>query len=335
MKPKSKTRNKRSRPTERKRVVVMGGGTGTYTVLSGLKKYPVSLTAIVTMADDGGSTGRLRDELGVLPPGDVRQCLVALSRSDQLMRELISYRFPKGSLKGHSFGNILLSALEKVTGSFDAAVERASDILRLAGNVVPATLTKTRLAAHLKNGKINRGENTLHAANLKHLARLELHPRAEANPKAIRAIAQADAIILGPGDFFCSLVPNLLVKGLADAICKSRAKKIFICNLMTKAGHTKGWRISDFVNIMESYLGCAFDVVVYNKKAPSSALLRKYARKGEQVVRVQKNLSSRYVGADLISKQFPEIQKGDRIRRSLIRHNPDRLASLILRKLSV
>src|SRR3989338_2106778 len=133
--------------SRRKNVVVMGGGTGTYTVLSGLKQYPLNLAAICTMADDGGSTGILRDELGVLPPGDIRQCLVALSRSDLLMRDLMNYRFSQGSLKGHSFGNILLSALEKVTGSFDEAVEKASDILRLEGKVIPATLTKTRLIA--------------------------------------------------------------------------------------------------------------------------------------------------------------------------------------------
>lgn len=329
MKPKSKTRN------SRKRIVVIGGGTGTYTVLSGLKKYPVSLTAIVTMADDGGSTGQLRDELGVLPPGDVRQCLVALSRSDLLMRELMNYRFLRGSLKGHSFGNILLSALEKVTGSFDAAVERASDILRLAGNVVPATLTKTRLVAHLKNGTIIRGESTLHSANLKYLSKLELRPRAEANPKAIRAILQADIIVLGPGDFFCSLVPNLLIKGLAGAICKSKAKKIFVCNLMTKAKHTDGWRTSDFVWNIESFMGCAFDFVIYNKKLPPAALVHTYARKGEEVVKISEVPTPKYIGADLISKRFPEIRKGDRIQRSLIRHNPDRLASLILSKLSV
>ncbi len=183
---------------KRKKVVVIGGGTGTYTVLTGLKAYPLNLSAIVTMADDGGSTGILRDELGVLPPGDVRQCLVALSRSDRLMRELMNYRFSRGSLKGHNFGNILLSALEKVTGSFDAAVEKASDILRLAGRVFPATLDKVRLVTYLENGRILKGERTIHSANLKRVRDFKLFPRAKANPKAVEAILKADAVIMGP-----------------------------------------------------------------------------------------------------------------------------------------
>ncbi len=313
----------------------MGGGTGTYTVLTGLKKYPLNLTAIVTMADDGGSTGVLRDELGVLPPGDVRQSLVALSRSDLLMRNLMNYRFENGGLRGHSFGNILLSALEKVTGSFDKAVERASDILRLNGRVIPATLTKTRLIAKFKGGKELRGESTLHRASLRRLKKLSLHPVARANPKALEAIRKADVVIVGPGDFFCSLVPNLLIAGIPEALCKSRAKKVYVCNLMTKAGQTENWNVPDFVSAMGQYLKCPFDYVVYNKEMPSSSLLRRYSRKGERMVRIQSVFPSNYVGARLISKRFPKIQKGDRIQRSLIRHNSDRLASLILGTLRV
>lgn len=329
MKPKSNKKN------SRKRIVVIGGGTGTYTVLSGLKNYPVSLTAIVTMADDGGSTGQLRDELGVLPPGDVRQCLVALSRSDLLMRELMNYRFLRGSLKGHSFGNILLSALEKVTGSFDEAVERASDILRLGGKVIPATLVKTRLVASLAGNRVLHGEYVIDTGNLKKMLKLELRPKAKANPKAIRAILAADMVVMGPGDVFTSLVPNLLVQGLAAAVCKSRAKKVFVCNLMTKAGHTDGWHTEDFVYTIERYLGCGFDSVIYNKKAPLPSLVKKYAQKGEHVVMAQGKLPKKYMGADLISKTFPTSQKGDAIKRSFIRHNPDKLARLIVRQLTI
>lgn len=329
MKQKSKTRN------NKKRIVVIGGGTGTYTVLSGLKKYPVSLTAIVTMADDGGSTGQLRDELGVLPPGDVRQCLVALSRSDLLMRELMNYRFLRGSLKGHSFGNILLSALEKVTGSFDVAVERASDILRTAGKVIPATLVKTRLVASLAGGRILHGEHVIDTGNLKKMLKLELRPKAVVNPKAVRAILEADVVVIGPGNVYSSLVPNFLVRGLGAAVCKSRAKKIFVCNLMTKAGHTDAWQVEDFANTIERYLGCSFDSVIYNRKAPSASLVKKYAQKGERVVRARGKLPKKYVGADLISKKFPMPRKGDSMKRSFIRHDPDKLARLIVGQLTI
>ena len=315
----------------KKNIVVLGGGTGTYTVLLGLKKHKLNLTAVVSMADDGGSTGVLRDELGVLPPGDVRQCLVALSRSDLLMRKLINYRFQNGGLKGHSFGNILLSALEKVGGNFDTAVEKASEILRLEGKVIPATLQKARLVAYV-NGKVLRGESSLSTASLRGLKKLALQPRVKANPKALRAIKEADLIVIGPGDFYCSLAPVLLIDGVTKAICKSKAKKAYICNLMTKIRHTEGWSVAKFTERMQEYLGCELDLVIYNNKRPSAALIRKYAIKGERPVRVEGNLSKdKFFGADLISKKIPEFQKGDRIKRSLIRHNPDRLAKLLLK----
>ncbi|MDP4007339.1 MAG: YvcK family protein [bacterium] len=312
-------------------IVVIGGGTGTYTVLSGLKKHPVHLTAIVSMADDGGSTGVLRDELGVLPPGDVRQCLVALSTSDLLMRELMNYRFQSGRLKGHSFGNILLSALEKTTGSFDAAVEKASQILRLEGEVVPATLSKVRLFASMKKGKILRGQKNIHNAMLRGLQRIFLSPCAKANSKALSAIQKADIIVLGPGDFYSSLVPNLLVKGIALAIQKSKAKKIYVCNLMTKASHTDEWSVSDYTKKLEYYLGCSFDIIIYNSKKPENSLVRKYAREGEHWVRPPQKKEKRFVGGDLINRKILPRQKSDRIWRSLIRHHPDRLARAILR----
>ena len=235
----------------RKNIVVIGGGTGTFTVLSGLKKYPVNLTAIVSMADDGGSTGKLRDELGVLPPGDVRQCLVALSTSDRLMRELINYRFEGGNLKGHSFGNLLLSALEKTTGSFDSAVEKAGEILRIEGTVLPATLDKVTLVARIGNRTV-RGEQTIRDTKLNGSApRFSLVPGGRANPKALAAIRSADAIIVGPGSFYTSIIPDLLVRGVSEAIRKSRAKKIFICNLMTHAEHTRGFAVADYAEALK------------------------------------------------------------------------------------
>ena len=315
-----------------KKVVVIGGGTGTFTVLTGLKKYPLSLTAIVSMADDGGSTGVLRDELGVLPPGDVRQCLIALSESDFLMRSLMNYRFENGGLKGHNFGNILLSALEKITGSFDAAVEKTSEILRLEGSVIPVTLDRTRLVAHLKSGKKLHGQNKLPAASLKGLKKLTLAPAAKANQKAVDAIKKAHVVIIGPGDFYSSLAPNLLVKGIPEAIRSSKAKKVYICNLMTKKGHTDGWTVNDYVQHMEESLGKPFDYVVYNNKRPVSTLLQRYSHKGEELVEWSDELSpkNKFMGTDLVSKNIPNVSKSEIINRSLIRHNPNKLARLLL-----
>lgn len=321
---------------KKKKIVVIGGGTGTFTVLSGLKKYPLDLAAIVSMADDGGSTGVLRDELGVLPPGDVRQCLVALSASDRLMRDLMNYRFPSGRFQGHSFGNLLLSALEKATGSFDAAVEKASEILRLQGQVLPATLRMVHLVAYMKNGRVIRGQSMIHNHNLHNIKRIALEPKGKANPKAIVALQKADAIVIGPGDLYSSLVPNFLIAGIPRAIQRSRAKKIYVCNLMTKAGHTDSFKVKDFEATIERYLGGRVDYVIYNNQRPSSELLRRYARALEEYVEPDAHLPRpRYIGANLISKKFPRVQKGDLMRRNLIRHNSDRLARLIMRLIHV
>ena len=316
----------------KKRVVVIGGGTGTFTVLSGLKKYPLDLAAVVTMADDGGSTGVLRDELGVLPPGDIRQCLVALSQSDKLMRALMNYRFTAGKLSGHSFGNLLLAALEKVTGSFDAAVEKAGEILRIEGRVIPATLENVTLVAHLKRKTI-RGEHRIQHANLATLRRLALDPAARANPAAIQALKRANLIVIGPGDFFRSLIPTLLIRGIPEAIRTSKAKKVYVANLMTKRGHTEGFTVSDFDHTMTRYLGVPPDYVIYNNRKPEARLLRRYAREGEVYAESGALDHSRYIGADLISRTFPRQRPGDPIRRSFIRHDPGRLAATIARLL--
>ncbi len=315
---------------KKKKIVVMGGGTGTFTVLSGLKKYPLDLSAIVAMADDGGSSGILRDELGVLPPGDVRQCLVALSSSDKLMRDLISYRFANGHFQGHSFGNILLSALEKVTGSFDQAVEKASDILRIHGKVIPATLDKVRLVAELKDRKII-GEGKISESNLDGLKKIYLSPRARVNKKAIEAIGNADAIVIGPGNFYSSLIPNMLVSGIPQAIKKSKAIKIYVCNLMTKDGQTSDFTVKVFAERIERYLGCKLDYVIFNTKIPDSALLKKYSLEGEKITIVDEELDKKkFIGADLVSRKLPRIPKQDMLKRTLIRHNPDKLAKIIL-----
>ncbi len=317
-----------------KNIVVIGGGTGTFTVLSGLKKYPHNLAAVVSMADDGGSTGRLRDELGVLPPGDIRQCLVALSEADSILRDLFNYRFNKGNLKGHSFGNIFISAFEKKTGNLDKGLEEVSKVLRIKGKVLPVTLDKVWLKARLKNKKELSGEDKINNSWLVSkfgIEKLFLDPQARANPKAKKAILEADMIIVGPGNLYCSIIPNLLVKGIPETIQRSKALKVYNCNLMTKRGHTDKFSATDFVDVIESYLGRQiFDFVVFNNKKPSNALLKKYSSEGEWVKPDNKTLKDkRFIGENLISSDVYCQDPADKLKRSLIRHNPDQLAKLI------
>ncbi len=321
--------------TQIKNIVVIGGGTGTFTVLSGLRKYPHNLTAIVSMADDGGSTGRLRDELGVLPPGDIRQCLVALSEADILLRDLFNYRFNGGNLDGHSFGNLFISAFEKITGDLDKALEEISNVLKIKGRVLPITLDKVQLRAKLENGTELNGENEINNSWLLSkfgIKRLFLNPQAKANPRAIQAILEADAIVVGPGNLYCSIVPNLLVKGIPEAIQKSKALKIYICNVMTKHGHTDGFKVNDFVNALEEYLGDKiFDYIIFNNKKPSAALLGRYSSEGEWVEADKKVLKDkRFIAANLVSPELYRQDPADKLKRTLIRHDPDKLAKTII-----
>jgi uncharacterized cofD-like protein len=309
-----------------KNIVVIGGGTGTFTVLSALKDHPVHLSAIISMADDGGSTGMLRDEYGVLPPGDVRRALVALSKSSQTMRDLFNYRFRSGGLHGHSFGNLFLSALEKVTGSFAAAVEEASVILNISGEVVPVTLDNVRLHARLHDGSVVRGETNIDIPSPRERAAIKkvwLTPEARLNPAVRRTLANADLIVIGPGDLYTSLIPNLLVKGMKEEIKRSRAKKAYLCNLMTKRGETDGFAADDFVRTIESYLGKnVLDYAIFNNKRPPVAVVKKYQREGAILIdapKAARNGNVRYLLAPLIDA------------RSLIRHGPpQRLAKLLL-----
>lgn len=274
----------------KKKVVVVGGGTGTFMVLSALREYPLELTAIVSMADDGGSTGILRDQYGVLPPGDVRRALVALSDAPAL-RELFNYRFEKGDLKGHSFGNIFLSTLEKISGNFASAVSEASRILNIKGEVLPVTFQDVRLYAELDDGKILKGETNIDISRTKFRAKIKkvwLSPAAKINSEAKEAITRANLIVVGPGDLYTSLIPNLLVRGVPEAIKKSKANKVFVCNLMTKFGETHGFTGKDFVEEIEKYLGKnILDFVVFNNKKPVDAILAKYKKEKAEFVEPQ------------------------------------------------
>ncbi len=297
-----------------KKVVVIGGGTGVFNVLSGLKEYKYDLAAIVTMADDGGSTGVLREEFGVLPPGDVRRALVALSDSDnKMLSELFNYRFEESSsLKGHSLGNLLLTALARITGSWQEALREAVTILNVKGEVIPVTLQQTKLNAELENGALIEGETNIdipkHDPNLR-IKRVFLDPLVEANDDAIRAIKEADFVILGPGDLFTSILPNLLVDGIVFALRETKAKLIYITNIMTKYGETNQFRASDFVTEIENYLGQnILDYVVVNVEEMGGKILERYKDENVDYVDFDKeNFDSRFetiTGKFLRSGQF-------------------------------
>jgi uncharacterized cofD-like protein len=313
--------------SKRKKIVVIGGGTGVFTVLSGLRKYPHELSAIVSMADDGGSTGVLREEFGILPPGDIRRVLVALADSDkQMLSALFNYRFKEGfGFAGHSFGNLFLTALERLTGSFAAAVKEASRMLGVRGAVIPVTLRRAKLYAELADGRAVEGESNIdiprHDGRVR-IARVYLRPKPVANPEALEAIYRADVAVIGPGDLYTSVIPNLLVSGIAEALRKSRAKKIYVCNLMTKFGETYGFRASDFLRAIESYVGeSALDYFIVNSARPARARLKPYIREKADLVEIDE---------ENLRRRKPALVKAALLRKgALIRHDPEKLARLI------
>lgn len=320
-----------------KKVVTIGGGTGSFALLSGLKKYPIELSAIVSMADDGGSTGILRDELGVLPPGDVRQCLVALSDTPDRLRELMNYRFAEGGFDGHSFGNIFLSALEKITGDFGKAVEEAAKILNVRGKVIPVTLSDTRLYMKLESGALLSGEHEINVSKEFErvgVKKVFLKPRPKANREAIKKILEADLIIIGPGNHYCAIIPNLLVPGIAEALRKTRAKVVYNCNLISKRGQTDSFSLEDYVREINGYIGSErIDFVTYNTRKPAVALLRKYQKDGLLVPFLATGKRSyRVIRADILSGERTVRHKGDKIAatRAFIRHDPEKLAQVLV-----
>lgn len=314
-----------------KKVVVIGGGTGNFVVLRGLKKYDVDLSAIVSMADSGGSTGILRDELGVLPPGDVRQCLVALSNSSRLMRSLMNYRFENGNLGGHSVGNILLSALEKVTGSFERAVEEAGRILFIKGKVIPVTMNQVHLKMILNNRKLLEGEAEIYLSQEidQGYKSLYLEPFPKVNPLVTAAIKQADLIVIGPGGLYTSIIPNLLVEGVVEALHNSQAKKLFVVNLMNRFGQTSGFKVKDYLAELVKFLEKdLFDFILVNKTRPPKHLIDVYAEEGELVENDVEE--ERVIIADLLGP-IAKKSSEDRIKRNLIRHDSKKLAKEIMK----
>lgn len=315
-----------------KKVVTIGGGTGNFTVLRGLKNYNLDLSAIVSMADDGGSTGVLRDELGVLPPGDVRQCLVALSESGRLMRSLMNYRFDTGGLQGHSFGNLLLSALEKVTGSFEKAVEEVGKILSIKGKVIPVTTNQVNLKMFLSNDKLLAGESEIsHSTEIAHgFKSIFLEPFPQVNSKAIDELMNADLIIFGPGDFYTSLIPNLLVEGIAKALRETKAEKAFVVNLMNKHGQTPDFYVSDYLREIKRFIGKdVFDFIIVNDDQPPQKLIDVYAKEGK-LIKNDLPKSDHLISASLLSNELKKVQKGDFLKRNLIRHDHKKLAQVLM-----
>jgi uncharacterized cofD-like protein len=293
------------------------------------------------MIDDGGSSGKLRDELGVLPPGDIRQCLVALSESSHLLREMFSFRFEEGGLKGHSFGNIFLSTLEKQTGSMKKAISEVGKILRIKGSVVPVTFTKSNLCVDLEDGKTIIGETHIDVLEKQEkraeIVKAYLTPEATVNEDARQAILEADFILIGPGDLYTSIIPNLLVGGVKEAIAKSKAKKIYVLNLMTKYGQTTNLTASQHVELLEKYLGKnVLDFVLVNSRLPKKQVLSWYEEYHESPVKDDLNESHKHkiIRKDLIKDIVVKKEENDELRRSIIRHDPERLAEGIMELIS-
>lgn len=307
----------------RPKIVTVGGGTGHYTLLTGLRNLDAGITAIVTMMDSGGSSGRLRDEYGLLPPGDFTRCLVALSSHPEAVKELLGHRFRSGSLGGHTVRNLIFTAVQEITGSIPLTIERLHEIFSVENRVLPVTMDQVDLVMHLENDRTIRGEASIdNLADMLDAPVLSVYldPEAEAYPAALDAIVDADLIVLGPGDLYTSLVPNLLVKGVREAIAASRARALYVCNLMTKPNETPGYTVEDFVGTIAMYLGEArLDAVLYNDVWPSAGL-SEYASAGSEPVVLSKEKPLR---SDLLAPA--DLLFGGK----LIRHDPHKLAAAI------
>ena len=322
------------------KIAVIGGGTGSFMLLNALKEHTKSIAAIVNMVDDGGSTGVLRDELGALPPGDVRKCLVALSDSPKI-RDLFNYRFDEGTFAGHAFGNLLITALEKLTGNFSEAVETASEILRINGVVIPATLDNVRLRMDWSETSVTlQGERVIDAHFFEHdprRAKLSLVPGARANPAMLSAIEQADIVVVAPGDLYTSLGPLLIIDGVGDALRRTRAMTVYVSNLVTKKGQTENFTVSDHVHEIERFADGPFlDYVLYNEQIPSAALARRYKAEGAYVVKADRQTLARAQYQAVAGNFLGPVATAHKsdilpVTRSLIRHDPAAVASAIIK----
>jgi len=310
------------------KIVVIGGGTGLSTLLRGLKSYSANITAVVTVADDGGSSGRLRREIGGLPPGDLRSCIAALADQEKLITALFQYRFKAGDgLTGHSFGNLFLTAMSDITDGWEQAIAASSQVLAVRGQVLPATLSDVSLWADLEDGRCIKGESKITAAAGK-ILRVGCTPaRPPALPNAIRAIMDADLIILGPGSLYTSVVPNLLVPEIVEAIARRTVPRIYVCNIMSQPGETEGYTVADHVKALDSTCGKRiFDAVLVQKKLPSSMALARYMQENSHPIVIDRERLMRLGCRVILANVMDEDAN-----TQYVRHSSERLARVLLR----
>ena len=310
------------------RVAVIGGGHGLSNMLRGLKRYTENISAIVTVADDGGGSGMLRQDLGMPPPGDIRNCLEALANTEPLMSELMHYRFTEGSLAGQSFGNLFLAALNGISTSFDAAVSRMSQVLAITGRVLPVTTADVQLEAEFENGASVVGESKIFYCKKKEDCRITKvrlipeHPRAL--PEAVEAIREADMIVLGPGSLYTSIIPNLLVDGIVEAILQSGALKVYVANVMTQEGETEGYTASDHIAaIFQHSAPGLFDLCLTNSSPVPPDVAARYAQEGAEPLRYDAGRCAA-LGVELVSRPISMVEDG------FVRHRPEELARELL-----
>ena len=306
------------------RIAAIGGGHGLSAMLRGLKAYTRDITAIVTVADDGGGSGMLREDLGMLPPGDIRNCIMALANTEPTMQQLLNYRFTDGSLAGQSFGNLFLAAMNGISGSFDEAVHRMGDVLAITGRVLPVTNQDVRLEAEFHDGSRILGESKIFYAkkiNNSRIRKVRLVPeRPAALPESVRAIREADIVVIGPGSLYTSIIPNLLVDGIVDAIRRSRALKVYVCNVMTQDGETEGYTVSDHIRALFKH-SCPglFDLCLTNSSPIPPAVVQRYAQEGAEPIFCDRE-SVEALGVEIVSRPVSTVENG------LVRHNPGHLA---------
>ena len=310
------------------KITAIGGGTGLSTMLRGLKKYTKNLTAVVTVADDGGGSGVLRRDIGMPPPGDIRHCMESLANVEPIMERLLTYRFQEGSLAGQSFGNLILAALNGVTGSFEEAVAQMSQVLAITGRILPVTSADVQLEAVFENGARVVGESKISSfkkeqdCRIAHVALLPERPAAL--PAALQAIREADLILMGPGSLYTSVIPNLLVEGVVEAICRSEALKIYVCNIMTQEGETEGYTAADHVDALLSHgTPGLVDLCLANSAPVRPGLVEKYREEDAAPILVDRE-RIRAMGLEL--EEYPVASEGG----DYARHDPDRLAAAVL-----
>lgn len=313
------------------KVVVIGGGTGLSILLKGLKKFTPNITAIVTVADDGGGSGVLREDLGMLPPGDIRACMLALANTEPTMERLFQYRFDDGMLKGQSFGNIFIAAMNGIYGNFETAIKEASNVLAITGKVYPMTLDNVKIRAELHNGKVIVGESYISIESKKQkskIKKMSIEPKiSHPLPEALQSIREADFIVLGPGSLYTSIIPNLLIKDMVDEICASSAPKAYIVNVMTEPGETDDYKLIDHVDAILSHSRAnILDYVIANTENIPGQILDKYMKDGSIPVEIEKDdekiLAEK--GITLVANSLIYIEK------DYIKHNNIKLSELLI-----